>query len=345
MPLVFPQAKPIGVNSTSSQDAIRSEAAFPTQVIDYLKFDMFHHKDNKQFGDSIYLYLPKTLVEEYGQKWGKAELGPEGSAILDAASTMIGSDDISKEDFSKEIEKYAQAAMPGIGYKAGASLINTALGATGVDANLNRNTLSSLTQGKIFNPYAEAVYEGPGGFRVHNFNFQLIPKSAADVITIMKVIRQFRQATLPKKDGKNWLVLPEYFRLKIVRYIDRGGGNEEISNPDNGGGGMLSSIVRFPTNLVMEDFSVKMDDRTSVKSSLNDKFSDLGPLVYNLSLKMKETAYLTKDTFEPEGSEDGVFGSGPDGQPTESETTSWAQGQLDSFGWGDFGLGSSNNVA
>ena len=60
---------------------------------------------------------------------------------------------------------------------------------------------------------------------------------------------------------------------------------------------------------------------------------------------MKDTAYLTKDTFEPEGSEDGVFGSGPDGQPTESETQSWVQGQLDSFGWGDFGLGSSNNVA
>ena len=44
MPLVFPQAKPIGVNSTSSQDAIRSEAAFPTQVIDYLKFDIFDQK-------------------------------------------------------------------------------------------------------------------------------------------------------------------------------------------------------------------------------------------------------------------------------------------------------------
>ena len=108
MPLVFPQAKPIGVNSTSSQDAIRSEAAFPTQVIDYLKFDMFHHKDNKQYGDSIYLYLPKQLTEQYTQKWGKAELGPEGSAILDAASTMIGSDDISKEDFSKEIDEQVE---------------------------------------------------------------------------------------------------------------------------------------------------------------------------------------------------------------------------------------------
>ena len=111
MPLVFPQAKPIGVNSTSSQEAIRSEAAFPTQVIDYLKFDMFHHKDNKQYGDSIYLYLPKTLVEEYGQKWGKAELGPEGSALLDAASTMIGSEDISKEDELKVIEAEANFAV------------------------------------------------------------------------------------------------------------------------------------------------------------------------------------------------------------------------------------------
>tara|TARA_X000000368_G_scaffold292061_1_gene232186 strand:+ start:166 stop:1200 length:1035 start_codon:yes stop_codon:yes gene_type:complete len=344
MTLVFPQAKPIGVNSTSSRDAIRSESAFPTTVIDYLKFDMFHHKDNKQFGESVYLYLPKKLTEEYGQKWGKAELGPEGGAALDAASKMIGSDDITKEDFSKEIERYSKAALPGIGYKAGASLINTALGATGVNPNLNRNTLSSLTQGKIFNPYAEAVYEGPTGFRVHNFTFQLIPKSSADVVTIMKIIRQFRQATLPKKDGKNWLVLPEYFRLKIVRYTDKGGGNESISNPDNGSGGLLSSIVRFPTNLVMEKFQVSMDDRTSLKSCVNDDYQDMGPLVYNINLQMKETAYLTKDTYEP-GEGDGIVGTGPGGQPTESELEAWVSGRLGGIGWGDFFSDRTNDIA
>tara|TARA_B100000902_G_scaffold56768_1_gene63613 strand:- start:1391 stop:2425 length:1035 start_codon:yes stop_codon:yes gene_type:complete len=344
MTLVFPQAKPIGVNSTSSREAIKDDAAFPTNVIDYLKFDMFRHKDNKQYGDSVYLYLPKKLTEAYGQKWGKVDLGPEGGAALDAASKLIGSDDVTKEDFSKEIERYAKSAMPGIGYKAGASLINTALGATGSNPNLNRDTLSSLTQGKIFNPYAEAVYEGPTGFREHKFNFQLIPKSSADVVTIMKIIRQFRQATLPKKDGKNWLVLPEYFRLKIVRYVDKGGGKEEISNPDNGGMGLLSSIVRFPTNLVMTNFSIDLDDRTSLKSTVGDKWSDMGPLVYNLSLNMKETAYLTKDTFEPsEGS--GITGTGPGGRLTESEMESWAQGVFDRSGWGDFSSTNSANIA
>jgi len=58
---------------------------------------------------------------------------------------------------------------------------------------------------------------------------------------------------------------------------------------------------------------------------------------------MKLTTKKLRQIIREEVTE--AFNYGPDGQPTESETQSWVQGQLDSFGWGDFGLGSSNNVA
>ena len=88
--LVFPKAKPIGVNSASSREAIRDSAAFPTKVIDYLKFDIFDQKTNtlvppSKGGGSIYLYLPTSLQETHSQNWDTVNLGPAGNAALNAA--------------------------------------------------------------------------------------------------------------------------------------------------------------------------------------------------------------------------------------------------------------------
>ena len=89
MALVFPKAKPIGVNSSSSQEAIRGSAAFPTKVIDYLKFDIFDQKTNTLVDgtSSIYLYLPTTLEEKHTQNWEAVSLGPAGNAALEAAKS------------------------------------------------------------------------------------------------------------------------------------------------------------------------------------------------------------------------------------------------------------------
>ena len=72
MALVFPKAKPIGVNSSSSREAIRDSAAFPTKVIDYLKFDIFDQKSNTIKSEGpIYLYLPTSLQEQQAKQISK----------------------------------------------------------------------------------------------------------------------------------------------------------------------------------------------------------------------------------------------------------------------------------
>ena len=299
-PLVFPSAKPIGVNSASSRETITDGAAFPTEVIDYLKFDVFDHKSDVRL-DSIYLYLPKSLSESHSQGWGKVELGKTGAALMDAAGQLVDGDtgNLNDDSLADSIQTAAEGAMPALGYKAATKVINAALATAGGDVSLDRNQISSIVNKTIFNPYAEATYEGQGNFRGHSWTWEMVPKSTKDAMTIYDIIRKFRGYALPGKDGDNWLTIPEYFRLTTVRYIDKGGGNETIKNPDQGGPqGILSQVLQFPTKMVCTGVNVSMPDFTSLRSAMTDsRFFDFGALKYALKLDFKETEFLTKETY------------------------------------------------
>lgn len=299
-PLVFPSAKPIGVNSSSSRETITDGAAFPTEVIDYLKFDVFDHKSDVRL-DSIYLYLPKSLSESHAQGWGKVELGKTGAALMDAAGQLVDGDtgNLNDDSLADSIQTAAEGAMPALGYKAATKVINAALATAGGDVSLDRNQISSIVNKTIFNPYAEATYEGQSNFRGHSWTWEMVPKSTKDAFTIYDIIRKFRGYALPGKDGDNWLTIPEYFRLTTVRYIDKGGGNETIKNPDQGGPqGILSQVLQFPTKMVCTGVNVSMPDFTSLRSAMTDsRFFDFGALKYSLKLDFKETEFLTKETY------------------------------------------------
>lgn len=369
--LVFPTAKPIGVNSASSRETITDGAAFPTEVIDYLKFDVFDHKSDVRL-DSIYLYLPKSLSESHSQGWGKVELGKVGSALMDAAGEIADpeSGQINEDSIADSIQTAAEGAMPQLGYKAATKVINAALATAGGDVSLDRNQISSIVNKTIFNPYAEATYEGQSNFRGHSWTWEMVPKSTNDAMTIYDIIRKFRGYALPGKSGDNWLTIPEYFRLSTVRYVDKGGGNEEISNPDQGGSqGILSQVLQFPTKMVCTGVNVSMPDFTSLRSAMTDsRFFDFGALKYSLKLDFKETEFLTKETYGftdhkdpfPDDEEDNTIDRGDGYRTTETienatfEQLADAEGWEIRYngipinnpsGWGDFGLGQTNNLA
>jgi len=348
--LVFPKAKPIGVNSASSREAIRDSAAFPTKVIDYLKFDIFDQKTNTlaKDGGPIYLYLPTSLSEAQAQNWDTVNLGPAGNAALNAARDAgLGGDgpvDMGTDEVAESISKAAKAAAPQVAYTAASGVIATALSATGQQNNLDTAALTSLVGKKIFNPYAEAVYKGQAGFRTHKWDWQLIPKSADDAKEIYQIVSKFRKFSLPGKGQENWLTIPEYFRAQIVRYVDKGGGNESIDNPQTGGkGGILSAIMQFPTKLILKNMTVSMPNYTSLRSTMRGaEFLDFGALQYNLSLEFSETSFLTKESYGSPAIESAGQDSDNDNDTTDPEMQGWLDAMRDMIG--DFGPFTSANI-
>lgn len=323
--LVFPKSKPYGPTSTNSRQAIKPDAQFPTEVIDYLKIDIYDSQSednnpynyvggngrsrNKGFGGSIkqeiYLYLPNQLAESYSARYNLQALGEVGSGAVGLAGDMIGAGGIS-DDFGSKVESMAKAAKPQLGFALGAQAISTIASATGGSASLTPNSLSALTQKKIFNPYEEMVFEGVDP-RQHSFNFTLAPKTASDVVTINEIIQSLRKAMLPAYgtgagSENRWLTIPDYFRLSIVRHKSSGE-QEEIVSPNSGDkGGVLQNLMRFPVKCVLGGMQLNLaqgGNYASLQSRAGgDETYDFGPVAYQMQLTFKETGLLVRDFFE-----------------------------------------------
>ena len=217
------------------------------------------------------------------------------------------------DSFKDDIAAGAQAGKAQLGFKMGSQAINAIVGATGAQSSLSANSLSAITQKRVFNPYEETTFEGMN-YRKHNFNFKLVPKSASDVEMISTIIKTLRVAMLPGSSKKMWLTIPDYFKISIIRYTDDGT-TEKIRTPDRHGG-VLQDLYKFPTKLVLTDMGIDYSpdgNYASLKSffgqSNNYSDYDFGPVSYNLSLTFSETALLVKNFYDPDYqySEDGEF--------------------------------------
>ena len=281
---------------------MRKDATFPTEVIDYLKLNIYKHQtgrgQNADYGSgkaeqSLYLYLPPGLNEKYSAKYEGKNLGAVGAAVIDAAGDALGSGG----DVGNSIARAADAAKPALGFKVGATAINTLVGEVSpYGFNVDSNDLAQLTQGRVFNPYEEMLFKGVQ-FINHSFKFTMVPKSATDVEVIYKIINTLRAAMHPSKDGKDWLTIPDKFRAEIVRYVSKD--DEEELGEGKAAGGYMNSLLRFPNTMVLQDMSIDFGDSTAIRSQIpgmDDQ--DFGFAVYNMTLSFQEIKYRTREDFK-----------------------------------------------
>tara|TARA_B100000073_G_C23629429_1_gene531947 strand:+ start:56 stop:967 length:912 start_codon:yes stop_codon:yes gene_type:complete len=297
--LVFPRMKPLGTSS-SSKTSVRGKASFPTEVVDYLKLNIYEHvkgrdkNKNKGSGrvtNTVYLYLPPGLNEKYSAKYEGKNLGKVGSDVVDAASNIRSGGDI-----GDNIAAAADAAKPALAFKLGSTAINALVGEVGpYGSSLDSNDLAQLTGGQIFNPYEEMLFKGVS-FISHSFKFTLMPKSAQDVQTIYEIINVLRQSMHPSKDGENWLNIPDKFSAEIVRYSSDG--DDESLGEGKSAKGYMASLLRFPYKMVLQDMSLDFGDSTAIRTQVPGQATqDYGFAVYNMTLTFQEIKYRTREDF------------------------------------------------
>ena len=300
--LVFPRVKPLG-SSGSSRRSVRDIAQYPTEVIDYLKLSIYEHQSgrgqNADYGSGkaeqiLYLYLPPGLNEKYSAKYEGKNLGAVGAAVIDAAGDALGSG----QEIGNSIARAADAAKPALGFKVGATAINTLVGEVSpYGFNVDSNDLAQLTQGRVFNPYEEMLFKGVQ-FINHSFKFTMVPKSATDVEVIYKIINTLRASMHPSKSqDNNWLDIPDKFRAEIVRYVSKD--DEEELGEGKAAGGYMNSLLRFPNTMVLQDMSIDFGDSTAIRSQIpGSEDADFGFAVYNMTLSFQEIKYRTREDFE-----------------------------------------------
>ena len=272
--------------------------------------------------NTIYLYLPPRLQEQYSTNYQRTTVGAAGVQALDAGATALAGGDV---DIVSAIQTTAKAAKPQfVMDKISAALgtINSALGASG--SNLDANSVGALVKKKVFNPYQETTFRGTN-YRTHNFSFQCQPRNKQESDELYKILNVLRRGMLPEmqdadkadfttQDGENqenlteealsgsaagrWLGIPDYFRLDIIRIA--GTPSEDGSLELSGGSPKgLKRIMQFPTKVVLKNMNINLSP-DGPYNSLKDAFDtnmDYGPASFTMSLGFDETAFLTRNSL------------------------------------------------
>ena len=341
MSLVYPRSVPGSALLQNKRDS------FETSFVDYLVIKHHSSTDGNPYSyignsgnyggnsvlgggaeaegslkNTIYLYLPPRLQEQYSTNYQRTTVGAAGVQALDAAGTAAAGGDV---DVVSAIQTTAKAAKPQfVMDKISAALgtINSALGASG--SNLDANSVGALVKKKVFNPYQETTFRGTN-YRTHNFSFQCQPRNKQESDELYKILNVLRRGMLPEmqdadkadfttQDGENqenlteealsgaaagrWLGIPDYFRLDIIRIA--GTPSEDGSLELSGGSPKgLKRIMQFPTKVVLKNMNINLSP-DGPYNSLKDAFDtnmDYGPASFTMSLGFDETAFLTRNSL------------------------------------------------
>jgi hypothetical protein len=132
--------------------------------------------------DSVALYMPQKITENYSQQWTNNTLGPEVGKLIAEGSTGLATNML-----RKYLENYVMDAALNAAGKLGAS-------------SLTANAVLSATGGIIYNPMLEVLYDGPD-FRRFNYQFMLFAKSDSDAQQIYKIVNFFRYCSVPSTES------------------------------------------------------------------------------------------------------------------------------------------------
>ena len=339
MSLVYPRSVPGSALLQNKRDS------FETSFVDYLVIKHHSSTDGNPYSyignsgnyggnsvlgggaeaegslkNTIYLYLPPRLQEQYSTNYQRTTVGAAGVQALDAGATALAGGDV---DIVSAIQTTAKAAKPQfVMDKISAALgtINSALGASG--SNLDANSVGALVKKKVFNPYQETTFRGTN-YRSHNFTFQCQPRNKQESDELYKILNVLRRGMLPEmqdadkadfttQEGEEnlteealsgsaagrWLGIPDYFRLDIIRIA--GTPSEDGSLELSGGSPTgLKRIMQFPTKVVLKNMNINLSP-DGPYNSLKDAFDtnvDYGPASFTMTLSFDETAFLTRNSL------------------------------------------------
>ena len=159
---------------------------------------------------TIILPIPANIGDSNSCDWGENSM-----TALQAAVANIGLEFLTGTDLAKQVgatAKGMQSNKEQIKDVLGNAVVEAATGGAG-------GALLSRTKGVIMNPNMELLFKKPQ-LRPFNFTFKLAPRSRKEAISVINIIRTFKQSMAPIRSQSNlFLRTPHTYRLQ---YMSRG---------------------------------------------------------------------------------------------------------------------------
>jgi len=227
-----------------------------------------------RISDSVAMYLPPSIIDDYGVNYTAAETGALGF-LAATAGGMIGS---WKE---KDFEGFLRQGLKGLETIAYEQIKNLALGfAEGITSSEGGVELANKIFSRAQNPHMEVLFNSPK-MRSFTYSFTMAPKDEDEQLECKNIIKLFRFHMAPKIQELNqrFMTLPAEFD---IHYMYQAPGGQAGQN----------NFYNKVATCVLSDCKV---DYTSggVKSH-----ADGSPVIIKMDLTFQETEMITQDHVE-----------------------------------------------
>ena len=177
-----------------------------------------------KYEGTVILPMPK-VSDSNGAEWGDSDLNVFGVAVASAYSGIANGLRDPKDAFSKfqnllgdpssaltNIGNSFTANLPGAAEIMGSIIASNA--AKSINITVNPDELLARSTGKIANPNAELLFQGPV-LRDFGFSFLMVARSKEEGKQIRNIIKWFKQGAAPKYlDNSALLGTPDVFKLE-----------------------------------------------------------------------------------------------------------------------------------
>ena len=236
------------VSGSNSANQIPTVAAYPLDIDlnqDHIKFTKFQYQRTDvnmsqpdsvfagnvvgdgagKYGGTIILPMPK-VSDSNGAEWGDSDLNIFGMAAASGFKQIADlTASASFTDLSSGLAGAARGTSSAI-TNAGKFLQDNGAGGAAVMGSIvasralktfgisvNPDELLARATGKIANPNAELLFQGPV-LRDFGFQFLMVARSQEEGATIRKIIKWFKQGAAPKYENQALLGTPDVFKLE-----------------------------------------------------------------------------------------------------------------------------------
>lgn len=155
----------------------------------------------------VTLPIPGGITDKNATEWGQGKMTALDIAKTDAVKSFL-TDGAGATAESIEESLNAAGKAGGDVSKAMANIFSQQLTGT--------TDLLSRTEGAVMNPNMELLFRGPA-LRPFSFTWRLSPRDRGESMTIMRIIRMFKQSMAPKKTTSQlFLKAPNTYKIQYL---------------------------------------------------------------------------------------------------------------------------------
>ena len=243
---------------------------------------------------SVLLPMPKA-TDVNGVEWGKSELTISGLAALGAANMVAGR--LANDDGQALAEKEARERLnaergrnvegsAGTEFARALAVQTTAkLASVAFGTELDADTFLARTGGKVLNPNAEMLFQGPV-IRDFAFSFLMVARSQKEGQEIRKIIRFLKLGMAPKYRNTAYLANPDIFTL---HYKNGPGRNDELDTVNKFSPGGLA-LTNMNVDYAPNGYWSAYRDSHPVAVRMDLEFTELRPIYYQDQEETSETS-------------------------------------------------------